>query len=66
MNIQEKAGEGYEWRLTDKGKAIGRIAIKYDDSYPNKQYRNSCPVSWVNEGYVERVEVSNGKTESKD
>jgi hypothetical protein len=49
------AKPGYIFRLTYVGKLDGRIAAKYDPSYPNEQYKTCVPKRWLTEGLVEEV-----------
>lgn len=50
------AEEGYIWKLTDSGKAVGRIAAKFIDSSSHSlRYALKVPKKWVEEGYVKQV-----------
>lgn len=62
MSIQyARAEKGKEFRPTKRGKLVGRIAHKFDDTYyQSKQYRKSVPKRWVSDGYVEEVDIEGG------
>lgn len=49
------AKDGYEFRPTDLGEREGRIANKYKDTYPSRQYRTAVPQSWLTKGWVIEV-----------
>lgn len=50
-----KAGPGKIFVLTDKGRQIGRIAVKYDNGRAafNGKYQRSAPKAWLEQGYIE-------------
>jgi len=55
MNRTVTAKKGHKFVLTELGFEIGRIAAKYEASYPNTQYQHHVPESWLNKGYVMEV-----------
>ena len=55
MNKIIKAKKGHKFVLTELGFEVGRIASKYEASYPNAQYQHSVPESWLLKGYVMEV-----------
>ena len=48
--------EGYIYQLTEDGKKIGRVRVKYEHENSNyKQYLYNVPKSWVSNNYVKEV-----------
>lgn len=50
MNIHTHAKPGNRFYLTDKGKEVGRIRVKFETS--NTQYWHTVPQAWIDNGWV--------------
>lgn len=50
------SGNGKKFEPTEKGKEVGRIAAKYADGIVH-HYDHCVPASWVENGWVEQVEI---------
>lgn len=58
MNVIKHSAKGKKFVLTDAGKQIGRVAVKFDITKPayHKEYKHVVPESWVTKGWVEEVD----------
>jgi len=58
MNVIKYSAEGKKFVLTDAGKQIGRVAVKFNKNKPayHREYKHAVPESWVTKGWVEEVD----------
>lgn len=63
MNAIRHSAEGKKFVLTNTGKQIGRVAVKFDSTNKgyHKEYSYVVPESWINKGWVEEVSEEDEK-----
>jgi len=58
MNVVKHSAKGKMFILTDIGKQIGRVAVKFDSTNLayHKEYKHAVPEAWVIKGWVKEVD----------
>ena len=57
MNNVIRPHDGKKFALTEKGKEVSRIAIKYAEDYKHQDYTKIAPESWLINEYIEEVDL---------